>query len=131
MPGLKFFNLFLAADIQLNGWGIIHETGDKMKSIKVAAIQMACTSDKTRNIEMAKTLVREAADQGAQIILLQELFETLYPCLYGFFPGSCFFPHLCRDFSGRDLYAGNGPGLWADFSGVDSHRTGTEPVREN
>jgi len=51
-----------------------------MKSIKVAAIQMACTSDKTRNIEMAKTLVREAAAQDAQIILLQELFETLYFC---------------------------------------------------
>ncbi len=51
-----------------------------MKSIKVAAIQMACTSHKIRNIDMAKTLVREAADQGAQIILLQELFETLYFC---------------------------------------------------
>ncbi len=51
-----------------------------MQSIKVAAIQMACTSDKTRNIEMAKTLVRDAAVQGAQIILLQELFETLYFC---------------------------------------------------
>jgi N-carbamoylputrescine amidase len=55
-------------------------TGDKMKSIKVAAVQMACTSDKIQNIQTAKTLVREAAAQGAQIILLQELFETLYFC---------------------------------------------------
>ncbi|MBU0972775.1 MAG: N-carbamoylputrescine amidase [Proteobacteria bacterium] len=51
-----------------------------MKSIKVAAVQMACTSDKVCNIETAQTLVRKAASQGAQIILLQELFETLYFC---------------------------------------------------
>ncbi len=51
-----------------------------MKPVKVAAIQMACTSDKTRNIETAEKLVKEAASQDARIILLQELFETLYFC---------------------------------------------------
>ncbi len=41
---------------------------------------MACSSDKSSNIENAENLVREAASKGAQIILLQELFETLYFC---------------------------------------------------
>ena len=51
-----------------------------MRSIKVAATQMQCSDDKKTNIQTADRLVREAAGQGAQIILLQELFETLYFC---------------------------------------------------
>ena len=41
---------------------------------------MKCSEDKQTNIERAERLVRQAAGQGAQIILLQELFETLYFC---------------------------------------------------
>jgi len=51
-----------------------------MRNIKVAATQMKCSGDKQTNIERAERLVRQAAGQGAQIILLQELFETLYFC---------------------------------------------------
>ena len=51
-----------------------------MRNIKVAATQMKCSEDKQTNIERADRLVRQAAGQGAQIILLQELFETLYFC---------------------------------------------------
>jgi N-carbamoylputrescine amidase len=51
-----------------------------MQLITVAAIQMACTADINRNINTAEHLVREAAGRGAHIILLQELFETLYFC---------------------------------------------------
>lgn len=51
-----------------------------MRNIKVAAIQMKCSEDMQTNIERAERLVRQAAGQGAQIILLQELFETLYFC---------------------------------------------------
>jgi N-carbamoylputrescine amidase len=51
-----------------------------MATIRVAATQMACSPDKHENIARAEKLVREAAAQGAQIILLQELFETLYFC---------------------------------------------------
>jgi N-carbamoylputrescine amidase len=51
-----------------------------MRNIKVAAIQMKCSEDRQTNIERAERLVRHAAGQGAQIILLQELFETLYFC---------------------------------------------------
>jgi len=41
---------------------------------------MSCSSNIDENIRKAETLVREAAAQGAQIILLQELFETPYFC---------------------------------------------------
>jgi len=51
-----------------------------MNSIKIAAIQMACTSRRSQNLKNAEELVRKAALKGAKIILLQELFETLYFC---------------------------------------------------
>jgi N-carbamoylputrescine amidase len=51
-----------------------------MRNVKVAATQMSCSSNKEENIAKADRLVREAARQGAQIILLQELFETPYFC---------------------------------------------------
>lgn len=51
-----------------------------MRKITVAATQMSCSADREENIRKAETLVREAAGQGAQIILLQELFETPYFC---------------------------------------------------
>jgi N-carbamoylputrescine amidase len=41
---------------------------------------MSCSSNIDENISKAEGLVREAAAQGAQIILLQELFETPYFC---------------------------------------------------
>ncbi len=52
-----------------------------MRKVTVAATQMACTWDVNRNIDKAESLVREAAAKGAQIILLQELFETPYFCI--------------------------------------------------
>jgi N-carbamoylputrescine amidase len=51
-----------------------------MRNITVAATQMACSDDRPANIAQAERLVREAADRGANIILLQELFETRYFC---------------------------------------------------
>lgn len=51
-----------------------------MRKVTVAATQMSCSGDIDENIRKAETLVREAAAQGAQIILLQELFETPYFC---------------------------------------------------
>ncbi|MEK3883190.1 N-carbamoylputrescine amidase [Paenibacillus sp. PL2-23] len=52
----------------------------KPRMVKVAATQMSCSTDREDNIRKADKLVREAAKQGAQIILLQELFETPYFC---------------------------------------------------
>ena len=51
-----------------------------MSEVTVAATQMACTWDREANVAGAESLVREAARQGAQIILIQELFETPYFC---------------------------------------------------
>ena len=49
--------------------------------VNVAATQMRCSWDKSANIDKAEQLVRDAAALGAQIILLQELFETPYFCI--------------------------------------------------
>jgi N-carbamoylputrescine amidase len=51
-----------------------------MRNITVAATQMACRPNAAENIQRAEGLVRRAAAQGAKIILIQELFETLYFC---------------------------------------------------
>ncbi|KOA18618.1 N-carbamoyl-D-amino acid hydrolase [Clostridium homopropionicum DSM 5847] len=51
-----------------------------MRKVKVAATQMSCGINIEENIAKAEKLVREAAAQGANIILIQELFETLYFC---------------------------------------------------
>ena len=58
-----------------------------MAKVKVAAIQFACgiaaESDEEqvqRNIEKAGELAQKAADEGANIILLSELFERKYFC---------------------------------------------------
>jgi len=48
--------------------------------VTVAATQMACSWDSAANLAKAEQLVRQAAAKGAQIILLQELFETPYFC---------------------------------------------------
>ncbi|SVE52832.1 uncharacterized protein METZ01_LOCUS505686 [marine metagenome] len=42
--------------------------------IKVAATQMTCTWETEENITKATKLIKQAADEGANIILLQELF---------------------------------------------------------
>lgn len=52
-----------------------------MRNVTLAATQMSCSWDIDQNITKAETLVRSAAAQGAQVILLQELFETPYFCL--------------------------------------------------
>src|SRR5690554_6184521 len=44
----------------------------------LGVVQMHCTDDLHDNIERAERLVREAAGQGAKVILLPELFESLY-----------------------------------------------------
>ena len=51
------------------------------RKVTVAATQFACGWDREANLAKAESLVREAAARGAQIILLQELFETPYFCI--------------------------------------------------
>ena len=51
-----------------------------MSLVKVAAIQLDCVADPQANLAHAEKLVRKAADEGAKIILLPELFERPYFC---------------------------------------------------
>ncbi|HEY7752225.1 MAG TPA: N-carbamoylputrescine amidase [Steroidobacteraceae bacterium] len=48
--------------------------------VTVAATQMACGTGRDANIANAERLVREAARRGAQVVLIQELFESPYFC---------------------------------------------------
>ena len=51
-----------------------------MRKVTVAAIQMQCSKVVEENIDKADQMVRQAAAQGANIILLPELFERPYFC---------------------------------------------------
>ncbi|MFT8823041.1 N-carbamoylputrescine amidase [Liquorilactobacillus satsumensis] len=51
-----------------------------MRKVKVAATQMNCNWRIDENLSQAQKLVVSAANEGAKIILLQELFETPYFC---------------------------------------------------
>jgi N-carbamoylputrescine amidase len=51
-----------------------------MRKVTLAATQMACGQDRAASLERAEKLIRQAAAQGANIILIQELFETPYFC---------------------------------------------------
>jgi len=52
-----------------------------MMKVKVAATQMSCSWKIEENISKAKILIDQAAKKGANIILLQELFQTPYFCI--------------------------------------------------
>jgi N-carbamoylputrescine amidase len=51
-----------------------------MRNVTLAATQMACSDVVSENVERGERLVREAAANGANVILLQELFEGYYFC---------------------------------------------------
>ncbi|HEY8850877.1 MAG TPA: nitrilase-related carbon-nitrogen hydrolase, partial [Gemmatimonadaceae bacterium] len=46
----------------------------------VGIIQEAVTNDVEQNVERAIVRIREAAERGAQIVSLQELFNAPYFC---------------------------------------------------
>ena len=55
------------------------EKGGRMREVTVCATQMCCCPDREENIQRASDLVRAAREkEGAQIVLLQELFATRY-----------------------------------------------------
>ena len=51
----------------------------RKRNVTVAAVQMKCSTNVEENIAKADALVREAAEKGAQIILLPELFVKAGP----------------------------------------------------
>ena len=54
---------------------------NKKNKVIVAATQMSCSWRLDDNIEKAKKIVKSAAADGANIILLQELFQSPYFCI--------------------------------------------------
>ena len=52
-----------------------------MREVTLAATQMTCSKNNTENIDKAESIIRRAAEMGAQIILIQELFESTYFCM--------------------------------------------------
>ena len=48
--------------------------------MRVAALQMQMATDVATNVATAERLVRSAAQQGAQVVLIPELFESHYFC---------------------------------------------------
>ena len=52
-----------------------------MRQVKLAVTQMASEGDWAKNCDKAEALVRVAAAEGAQMVLLQELFDGDYFCI--------------------------------------------------
>lgn len=52
-----------------------------MRTVTLSATQFACSWDLPRNLEAAERAIRAAAGQGAQVILIQELFGAPYFCI--------------------------------------------------
>jgi N-carbamoylputrescine amidase len=50
------------------------------KSVRIGLVQHACTADKAANVERCLQGIRAAAAGGAQIVVTQELFASLYFC---------------------------------------------------
>jgi N-carbamoylputrescine amidase len=52
-----------------------------MRPVTLAATQFACSWDLPKNADAAERAIRAAAAKGAQVILVQELFEAPYFCI--------------------------------------------------
>lgn len=53
---------------------------ERTSIVNLGLVQHRCTADPAENFARAEAGVREAAGRGAQIICLQELFQSLYFC---------------------------------------------------
>ena len=51
-----------------------------MREVTFAATQMACSKNSKDNIDKAVNLIETAAKKGANVVLIQELFENQYFC---------------------------------------------------
>jgi N-carbamoylputrescine amidase len=51
-----------------------------MSNVKIGLVQMSCEKDQQPNLDKAIREIKVAAENGAQIVCLQELFTSLYFC---------------------------------------------------
>ncbi|MGC4051609.1 MAG: carbon-nitrogen hydrolase [Paludibaculum sp.] len=54
--------------------------GESQTKFRIGLVQTSCSLDPQENLDKAAARVREAAQRGAQIICLQELFRSQYFC---------------------------------------------------
>jgi N-carbamoylputrescine amidase len=50
------------------------------KTLKIGLVQQACMADRSTNLAATTAMIREAAAQGAKLVVLQELHSSLYFC---------------------------------------------------
>jgi N-carbamoylputrescine amidase len=55
---------------------IVMESGQ----LRIGLVQMACEREPAANLEKAAVRIGQAADAGAQVVCLQELYRSWYPC---------------------------------------------------
>ncbi|MBV8055343.1 MAG: acyltransferase, partial [Deltaproteobacteria bacterium] len=48
--------------------------------IRIGLVQMACEREPAANLKKAVMRIEQAASDGAQIVCLQELYRSVYPC---------------------------------------------------
>jgi len=48
--------------------------------LRIGLVQMTCEREPAANLEKAAIRIEQAASDGAQIVCLQELYRSLYPC---------------------------------------------------
>lgn len=51
-----------------------------MRNVSFALIQLSCEEDQSKNVIKTVSAIRDAASKGAQVICLQELFQSVYFC---------------------------------------------------
>ena len=56
------------------------ESRSRASTVVLALVQMSCTQQKALNVDKALERIAQAAERGAQIVCLQELFASPYPC---------------------------------------------------
>ncbi len=55
-------------------------TVDRASSFTIGLVQMTCSKDPSQNLAKAVGRIRDAANLGAQVVCLQELFKSQYFC---------------------------------------------------
>jgi N-carbamoylputrescine amidase len=50
------------------------------RNFRIGIVQMSCTPEPEQNLERAIAHIRDAADKGAEVVCLPELFQTQYFC---------------------------------------------------
>ena len=107
-------------------------------SVKIGVVQMQCAEDPARNLAKALEMTRDAADQGAEVICLPELFQSRYFCqseddahyalaeaIPG--PGTDAFIELARDTDATlllSLFERRAPGLYHNTAAVIDGQNG-------